>query len=165
MRRTFTAATATLFLVVALASQASAVFLADPDDADGRLDIVSVRAVHDDGTIVVRVETERGYGCRYFRPGGPNRMAVLVDEPIGGAIDYVWRLKCRPDGWIVRGASGFGTARHHPNTNIVVMEPPSCCGVEGEAAIVVRTRDATEGSCSPSTPCIDRAPNTHSLAL
>jgi hypothetical protein len=175
MRKAYLVALVTTTLVLAMASPAAAVWLRDPTDTPGRLDITWIGAKNDEvnALVKVHVKTRGAYRCRLLAPDGPNRMWLLIDVGRDGDIDVIGRFMCRkghafPGGWFIRLSNGsrFGASHSGPDMLVVNIGWEGIPGDQSRnhGSIAVRTRDGQSSPCT-SIPCRDRAPNKGWLSV
>jgi hypothetical protein len=171
MRRAALCSVMVISLLVVSTSPAIASSVRDPADARGRLDVTFVSAtnVERQGLVKVRVDTERGYGCRFLSTRKPNRLFILFDVHNDGDVDDIGRFFCSSDHqWMLRvqGVGGILVGSHPDADTLVFNVGWEFISGDQEAthgSVVIRSRDESSEGCR-HTPCMDRAPNLGGLA-
>lgn len=170
MRRALTLALMMLTLMPAPATAAEA-RARDPEDVQGRLDIVAMRFKGRDGGVGrFEVRTAEEWRCRLLRPTKDTALKWNFDARNDGDVDLVASFSCNNQGELkvaVRGTrSGMRyqpfNARRPDRSSVKFLMPLDIPELRGNhLGLTTQSRDAEARSCL--VPCVDRAPELGSL--
>ena len=177
MRRLVTVAFASLLVLSLLAPAASAKETAsDPNDSDGRLDIVEISFKGAAGaTSTVKLKTQNPWGCKFLRQGVKTSLNWYFDDGEDGDNDLIGKFVCVNAGSakpkLIMKLHGPDTGNHYepvpakkPNKKTVKATFPfDLAEFESDhASAHARSKDAITEGCDV---CVDRAPDTGGLSL
>ena len=170
MKRIIVAVVTAVFLLCGTAANAAKRH--DPEDSDGRLDIVLIKASGDRGELGhFTLRTENPWRCNYLKRSKDTSLRWLFDDGRDGDFDLVGRVVCVNSELVLR-LHGPDTGNRYedisvrrPNRRTAKVDVPLDL-IEFDAThagAVARSRDKEAPSCD--SICTDRAPNQGTLKI
>lgn len=176
MRRLAPVALALLLLVSVLAPPASAAKMDDPNDTDGKLDVVLISFKGTaGGTGTVKLKTQNRWGCKFLRQGVKTSLNWYFDDGEDGDNDLIGKFVCvnansnKPK--LIMKLSGPDSgnnyepvpAKRPDKKTVKATFPFDLAELESEhASAHVRSKDAISEGCDV---CVDRAPDTGGMRM